>query len=141
MNIASIKYLIVAAGAAATSSISAQTMTDWGEITPGTVYEYEAKTPVAGFYVASSTGQIRCYSTGAPINAYSDAEHNVPIESTDSYYGPEGEKVRPIPPCKAKLYISTTTIRSTAAHSASPTERRRSLCLRSHPHPATGKSL
>ncbi|MDE6340969.1 MAG: hypothetical protein K2K93_01500 [Muribaculaceae bacterium] len=97
MNIASIKYLIVAAVAAATSSISAQTMTDWGEIMSGTVYEYEAKTPVAGFYVASSTGQIRCYSTGAPINAYSDAEHNVPIESADSYYGPEGEKVRLYP--------------------------------------------
>lgn len=97
MNITIQKYILFASAAIATCSLSAQAGSNWGEISPGTIYEYEAANPVEGFYEVTSEGQIRCYSTGDVISAYSDSGHTMPVQSIESYYDPDGAKVRLYP--------------------------------------------
>lgn len=73
---------------------NADDVVDWGEIQPDVVYNYEAMTPVMGVFTPAESGIIRCYSTGSQIAPYAEPSHETTIESTQSYYGASGEKVR-----------------------------------------------
>ncbi len=82
---------------AAVSSASAAEVIDWGDLQPDVVYDYDAMVAVMGTFTPSESGIIRCYSTGSQIAPYVEPSHDTPIESTQSYYGPAGEKVRVYP--------------------------------------------
>ena len=94
MKCFSLRHLAAAAFSIVSSVALAQSPADWGEMVPGNVYPYEAKTPVEGVYTPAESGMIRCYSSGSVISPYSDAEHTQILESLKSYYSPSGEKVR-----------------------------------------------
>lgn len=74
--------------------VNAAESTDWGELQPDVVYNYDAMVPVQGFFTPAESGTIRCYSSGAEISPYVEASHETPINSDNSYYGANGEKVR-----------------------------------------------
>lgn len=90
-----LKYLLACSvmclGAA---TVEAANTIDWGELQPDVEYKYDAMVPVEGFYTATKSGQIRCYSTGSQISPYVESSHETPIEASNSYYGASGEKVR-----------------------------------------------
>lgn len=90
-------FLFCAIGIFSLATFSAQAQTDWGEMASGEIYEYEALDPIGGHFTSQTSGNIRCYSSGDVIHAYSDAEHTSPIESLQNYYGPNGENVRLYP--------------------------------------------
>ncbi len=90
-----LKYLLACSVmCAAMPSLYAANTLDWGEMEPEVVYDYEAMTPVMGFYTPVETGIIRCYSTGDQIVPYKESSHENAFESIESYYGASGEKVR-----------------------------------------------
>lgn len=77
--------------------MKAENPVDLGEFQPDAIYKYEAMVAVEGHYIPAQTGQIRCYNTGDILNAYKDSAHTEILESTQSYYGDSGEKVRIYP--------------------------------------------
>lgn len=90
----SVRHIALVVASAMSSLAFAQSPTDWGELVPGEVYSYEAMVPVQGYYTPSETGMIRCYSSGSDIHPYADPEHTQILQASNSYYGPNGEKVR-----------------------------------------------
>ncbi len=90
-----LKYLLACSVicAASASAYAAETV-NWGELQPDVEYAYDAMAPVEGIYTATEKGVIRCYSSGSQISPYVEPTHDTPIESTNSFYGANGEKVR-----------------------------------------------
>ncbi|MDE6479153.1 MAG: hypothetical protein K2L45_02700 [Muribaculaceae bacterium] len=78
----------------AVTTIKAAESTDWGELQPDVVYNYDSMTPVMGTFTSDASGSIRCYSSGSEISPYMEAGHENPINSVNDYYGANGEKVR-----------------------------------------------
>ena len=92
------KYLLACSVVcSAAAVVNAAESIDWGVLEPDVVYNYEAMSPVQGIYTSAENGVIRCYNSGSEISPYSEPTHDTPIESTNSYYGASGEKVRVYP--------------------------------------------
>lgn len=89
-----LKYLLACSVVCASATVNAATTIDWGEMQPNVTYDYEQMVPVMGTFTPAATGSIRCYSSGAEISPYVEASHETPINSENSYYGANGEKVR-----------------------------------------------
>lgn len=90
-----LKYLLACSVVCAVAtSVNAAESIDWGELQPDVIYNYEAMAPAMGTFTPSETGLIRCYSSGSQIVPYKEASHETPIESSNSYYGDSGVKVR-----------------------------------------------
>ena len=98
----SIKYKIMCAIACVAACANTANALDLGELQDDVVYNYDAMTPVSGYYVPKESGIITCHSTGGVINAYEDENHANPIESQQSLYGPGGEKIRIYPATAGK---------------------------------------
>lgn len=87
------KYTFTLIAAVCASTAFAAKPIDFGEITPGTVYTYESKTPAGGYFTPAESCVVKTYATGDMIHAYSDANHTQEVASTNYYYGANGEKV------------------------------------------------
>lgn len=88
------KYLLACSVVCVSASVNAATAIDWGEMQPDVIYDYEQMVPVMGTFTPAASGSIRCYSSGSEISPYVEASHETPINSENSYYGANGEKVR-----------------------------------------------
>lgn len=75
-------------------SASASDVVDFGEIVPGEIYEYSDRTPVKGVFTSAENCVLRCYSSGDVIAPYKEESHENPVEPSEAFYGPSGEKVR-----------------------------------------------
>lgn len=89
-----IKYLLACYALCAAGAANAASTTDFGEMQPETPYEYKAMEPVMGYYTPTKSGVMRCYSTGEVLTPYEEEEHVNAMVSSNSFYGPNGEKVR-----------------------------------------------
>ena len=90
-----LKYLLACSlVSASVATINAAPSTDWGDLQPNVVYNYDAMVPVMGTFTSATSGSIRCYSSGSEISPYVEPEHANPINSVNYYYGANGEKVR-----------------------------------------------
>ncbi|MDE6631768.1 MAG: hypothetical protein K2K23_02085, partial [Muribaculaceae bacterium] len=63
-------FLACSVVCAAVTTIKAAESTDWGELQPDVVYNYDSMTPVMGKFTADAYGSIRCYSSGSEISRY-----------------------------------------------------------------------
>lgn len=88
------RYFLTVLTILSVSSLYAADIVDFGEIVPGEIYEYPDRTPVKGVFTASESCVLRCYSSGDVITPYKEESHDNPVESSQSFYGPAGEKVR-----------------------------------------------
>lgn len=88
------KYLLACTAICAAFSANAGDAIDFGEMQPDTAYEYQAMVPAMGYYTPTKTGVMVCYSTGEVITPYEEEGHVNALVSSNSYYGPSGEKVR-----------------------------------------------